>query len=274
MRKRFPKAFANDTSPAPRRPAGGLFWRATLLRFAGLLGGSGGRLLLCLAFFRGLLLDHLDQLDRAAGLLDFFPRRRGHLVRPHGDRLGDVAVAEDLEPVLVPLDHARFFEGVRADGSGRLEAFQESHVDHRILDPEMVREAAFRHAALDGHLPTFEPDEVHVAGARFLPLAAPSGGLPEPARLPAADPLLFLHPSTCRRSQLAELVHRVLLTRGSLGTSLARLRLRCLHSVAAIQDTVFGVEGGALPLASRWLFARARRPNFWNCSCVSSTWRR
>src|SRR4051812_43051566 len=215
MRKRFPKAFANDTSPAPRRPGGGLFWRATLLRFGGLLGSGGGRLLLCLALLRGLLRNHLDQLDRAAGLLDFFPRRRGHLVRPHGDGPGDVAVAEDLEPVLVPLDHARFFEGVRGDGSGRLEAFQESHVHHRVLDPEMVREAAFRHAALDGHLPTLEPDEVHVAGAGLLTLAAPSGGLAEPARLPAPDPFLFLHPSAARRSQLAELVHYVLLARGS-----------------------------------------------------------
>src|SRR5438045_2033583 len=49
-----------------------------------------------------------------------------------------------------------------------------------------------------------------------------------------------------------------------------------LHSVAATQDTVLDGDGreGDCPEAFDWLFARARRPNFSNLSCVSSIWTR
>src|SRR5207237_6996136 len=53
-------------------------------------------------------------------------------------------------------------------------------------------------------------DEVHVAGAGLLALAAAAGGLALARGLPAPDALLFFRASASGRSQSAELVHRVL----------------------------------------------------------------
>src|SRR5207249_3998262 len=69
-------------------------------------------------------------------------------------------------------------------------------------------EPALGDAALDGHLPALEADEVHVAGAGLLTLATSAGGLAGATGLTAPDPLLFLYSTAARRRQSRQLVHR------------------------------------------------------------------
>src|SRR5207244_12739595 len=80
-------------------------------------------------------------------------------------------------------------------------------VYQRVLNPLRVREPALGNRALQRHLAAFEADEVHVAGAGLLALAATAGGLAQPTGLPPPHPLLFFHPATSRRSQSRQLVH-------------------------------------------------------------------
>src|SRR5712691_6739326 len=209
MRNRLLKALANDTSVAsPPRPDAGA---GILLSFRGpgALGGGGGRFFLGLALLRCLAGGQLDQLDLPAGLLDLLARLRAHLVRAHGDGLGQIAVAEDLQPVPAVLERAggqQPLDGHRLLG---IDAFQVGHVDDGVLHPERVGEPPLGDAALDGHLPTLEADEVHVAGAGLLSLPAAAGRLAGPAGLSPAYPLPFLHSPTRRWSQSAQLVHLV-----------------------------------------------------------------
>src|SRR5205823_12318700 len=128
------------------------------------------------------------------------------LVGADGDGLGQLAVAEDLESAVAFLHRAGLDELVQVH-LGQSQALQVADVDQRVLQPERVGEPALRDPALDGHLPTLEADEVHVAGAGLLALAAPAGGLAGPAGLPAPDSLLFFHSTTARRRQSRQLVH-------------------------------------------------------------------
>src|SRR5439155_23496869 len=130
-----------------------------------------------------------------------------------GDGLAELAVPEDLEPALAVLPRARLDELVQVH-LGEPQALQVADVDQGVLQPEGVGEPALRDAALDGHLPALEADEVHVAGAGLLALAASAGGLSRAAGLTAPDPLLFLHSTTARRRQSRQLVHRNSALRG------------------------------------------------------------
>ncbi len=179
----------------------------------------------------------VDQLDLPAGLLDLLARLRAHLVRAHGDGLGQIAVAEDLQPVPAVLERAggqQPLDGHRLLG---IDALQVAHVDDGVLHPERVGEAPLRDAALDGHLPTLEADEVHVAGAGFLSLPAAAGRLAGPARLAPPYPLLFLHSTAGGGSQSAQLVHLVssnAASRCSLGAHpAAYTQCKCLQAFHA-----------------------------------------
>src|SRR5207302_5716536 len=121
-------------------------------------------------------------------------------------RLGQFAVAEDLEAVLAVLDRARREQLVEID-VGQAEVLEVADVDQRVLDAEGVGEPALGDAPLDGHLPALEADEVHVAGAGLLALAAAAGGLAGARRLATADALLLFDASATGRGQLAQLVH-------------------------------------------------------------------
>src|SRR5207237_6619189 len=127
-------------------------------------------------------------------------------VRLDGDRLRQLAVAEDLEPILADLDGARLDELVEVD-LGQAQRLEVADVDQRVLYPERVGEPALRDAALDRHLAAFEAGEVHVAGAGFLALAATAGGLALAAGLAAPDPLLFFPPTATRRPRPRQLIH-------------------------------------------------------------------
>src|SRR3989442_13299392 len=76
-----------------------------------------------------------------------------------------------------------------------------------LTDGYLVMDHALVNAALQGHVAAFKADEVHVAGAGLLAFAATAGGLAQPTGLPPPHPLLFLHPTTSRRSQSRQLVH-------------------------------------------------------------------
>src|SRR5207237_9921241 len=144
------------------------------------------------------------------------------LVRAHGDGLGEIAVAEDLQAVLGELDRARLLQGLDGHLALQLEPPQLAYVDDGLLHPERVGEAPLGDPALEGHLAALEADEVHVAGAGLLHLPAPAGRLAGPARLPPPDPLLLLHAPTGRWSESRQLVHLIPLRsfRCSLGSHL------------------------------------------------------
>src|SRR5207248_2094485 len=186
-----------------------------------------GGLLLGFAPLRGFRRLHLDQLDLPACLLDLLARRRADLVCAHRDGLGQLAVTEDLEPVSFVLDRASGDERLERHRLARAEPVEIANVHDRVLDPERIREAALREASLDRHLPALEAEEVHVARARLLSLAAAAGGLAGTARLAPPDPLALLHSAAARGSQSAQLVHGVPLTQRSAagGRSLRRLAL-------------------------------------------------
>src|SRR5437588_2088722 len=190
MRKRLEKAFAKDIADP----------------ILALPGGRGRLLLFRLAVLRRHPRPNDDLLRLAARFLDLLLRRRGELVRLDGDGLGQVAVAEDLETVLLALDGPGLDQLVEID-LGQAEALEDADVDERVLDAEGVGEPALGNPALQRHLAALEADEVHVAGAGLLALAAAAGGLAGAARLAATDPLLLFHAAAGRRGQLRQLIH-------------------------------------------------------------------
>src|SRR5207302_3450532 len=159
MRKRLEKAFAKDIADP----------------ILALPGGRGRLLLFRLAVLRRHARRNDDLLRLAARFLDLLLRRRGELVRLDGDGLGQVA-AEDLETVLLALDGPGLDQLVEID-LGQAEALEDADVDERVLDAEGVGEPALGNPALQRHLAALEADEVHVAGAGLLALAAAAGGL-------------------------------------------------------------------------------------------------
>src|SRR3954467_5268407 len=191
--KRFPKAFAKDTTaPCQGQLNSGL--------------GLGGLLFYGLALLRRGLGRDDDLLHLAAGLLDLLAGGGGELVRLHRHGLGQLAVAQDLEAVLAHLDGAGRNQLVQVHFR-HAERLEIAHVDQRGLHPERVGDPALGDPPLDGHLPTLEADEVHVAGAGLLPLAAAAGGLAGAAGLAAPHPLLLFHSATARRRQPGQFVH-------------------------------------------------------------------
>src|SRR5438093_8300250 len=157
MRNRLLKALANDTLSASPPASGGSLILPKPGRLCRLLLGGGGPLL-GLALLGRLPGRDLDDLDLSPGLLDLLTRLAAHLVRAHGDGLGEVAVAEDLESAARHLDRARLLQGLDRDRALEPQPIQVAHVDDGVLHPEGVGEAAFRDAALDRHLAALEAE--------------------------------------------------------------------------------------------------------------------
>src|ERR1700684_2840731 len=92
----------------------------------------------------------------AARLRDLLGRDAGERMRAHGDGLGQVAVAEDLDALALPLDEAAIAQRALVDLCAGREHVQVTDVDRRGRDRERVVEPALREATLDGRLAAFE----------------------------------------------------------------------------------------------------------------------
>src|SRR5271154_1811025 len=112
----------------------------------------------------------------APRLRDLVGSRAGEGVRADGDRLGEVAVTEDLDPVAFPLDEAAIAERRLVDLRTGGEDLEVADVDALGGGREGVVEAALREAALDRGLPAFEV-ELEAARARVLALLSAAGCL-------------------------------------------------------------------------------------------------
>src|SRR5262249_20830325 len=167
-------------------------------------------------------------------------RAGGKLVCLDGEFLRKRSAAQNLEPVGPTLDQAPFPEQRFIDHRARIQSLEIDQVDDRVFDPVGRAKAEFRQAALQRHLPALETFEVHVAGPRFLSLAAAAGGLSAAGALSSPHPLLAMT-GPCGSAQLKQ-IHRHHLTLSHfLPPALGELR-RAAGSSAAC-----AVGGGAVP---------------------------
>src|SRR5258706_11609214 len=110
----------------------------------------------------------LNLLAGAACRFDLFAGRLGELGGVHGQLLGKLAVTEDLDAVVSPLDQAGLAKGPLVDGGPVVEALEVGEIHDRVYFLEDVGEAALRQAAGQRHLAAFESAHAGEAGARFL----------------------------------------------------------------------------------------------------------
>src|SRR5258708_26753313 len=118
-----------------------------------------------------------DLLAGTACRFDLLPGRGGELRRVHGELLGQLAVAEDLDAVVAALDHPGLTQRRLVDRGAAFESLQVGQVHDRVVGLEDVRETALRQAPMKRHLATFEAEHAGVARARLLTLLAAAGSL-------------------------------------------------------------------------------------------------
>src|SRR5215210_1125005 len=140
----------------------------------------------------------LDQLTGAARGLDLLAGRLREGVGVHGERLGQLALAEDLDRHLAARCEALLAQGVGGHLGPHLEACVEvPQVDrlgpraellerHRLLH---MRTAQLAHPHVDRGLATLEVHALLRARARARALVAASRGLARAGALAAADAL-------------------------------------------------------------------------------------
>src|SRR4051794_6137783 len=140
----------------------------------------------------------LDQLTGAARGLDLLASRLREGVGVHGERLGKLALAENLDRHLAARGEVLLAQGVRGHLGPRVEARLEvSQVDRLGLRAELlerhrllhVRTAQLAHPHVDGRLPTLEVQLDLGSGARARALVAAARGLARAGALAAADAL-------------------------------------------------------------------------------------
>src|SRR5438045_31916 len=131
-----------------------------------------------------------DLLAGAACRFDLLFRRFGELRRADVELLRQLAVAEDLDAVVLPLHQAGLAQSVLVDRGAVVEALQVAEVYHGVLFLEDVREAALRQTAMQRHLAAFEAEAAGEAGARLLPLLAAAGRFSVAGAGTASDALL------------------------------------------------------------------------------------
>ncbi len=120
-------------------------------------------------------------------------------------------------------------QGLQRHRGARLEPVEIGDVDDVVFHAEDVGEAPLGDPPVERHLPPLEAALVAVAGARFLPLVAASGGLPVAAAGSAADALAGMGRSG-RRAKIVDAGEDrgACRHRGSLGGGLDRRRRRPL----------------------------------------------
>src|SRR5258706_9258784 len=130
-----------------------------------------------------------DLLAGTARRFDLLPGRLGELHRMHGELLGQLAVSEDLDPVVPALDETGLAQRRLVDRGPVVEALQVGKVHDGVIFLEDVVEATLREAAVQRHLAAFEAEHARVAGARLLPLLAAAGRLAVARAWSATDAL-------------------------------------------------------------------------------------
>src|SRR3954452_21788669 len=169
----------------------------------------------------------LDGLAGAARRLDALARRLGEAVRGDGERLGELAAAEDLDRDVALLRQPGGTQLLQADRGAGVEALIEVVQVHVLcVRPErlerhrhlLVRAAQLAHPHVDRVLAALEAGAPLGARARAVALVAAPGGLAVARAVPAPDALAVLlgprgrlermQPDGLRRELL---VHRVLL---------------------------------------------------------------
>src|SRR5690606_22968946 len=114
-------------------------------------------------------------------------------VRMDGEVLRELAVAEDLDQVVAPLDEALRLEGLDVDRRAGVEHLEGADVDVRHAGGERVAEPALRQAALHRRLAAVEVQLVDVAlRPGLLALLAAGGGLAHAGAGAATDALALL----------------------------------------------------------------------------------
>src|SRR3954447_401816 len=140
----------------------------------------------------------LDGLAGAARRLDALARRLGEAVRGDGERLGELAAAEDLDRDVALLRQPGGAQLLQADRGAGVEALIEVVQVHVLrVRPErlerhrhlLVRAAQLAHPHVDRVLAALEAGAPLGARARAVALVAAPGGLAGPRALAAADAL-------------------------------------------------------------------------------------
>src|SRR5512138_1047781 len=89
----------------------------------------------------------LEDLGLAAEACDTLLGLGGEAVRVHGQGLGELTVAQDLEPIAQLLDDALLDQELRGHDRAGLEDLEAAEVDRReLLLERVIAEAALRHA--------------------------------------------------------------------------------------------------------------------------------
>src|SRR5262249_31373929 len=148
-----------------------------------------------------------ERLDAAALRLDLRPRRFAHAVGADGERVGDLALAQDFDArALARLDQACADETIGIDdGIGR-EAAQRLEVHDGVVDAAATvgDEAALRQAAVERHLAALEAAGLAASRAGLVALVPLGRGF-SMARSGAAADLLAPLRGARRRAQLVKL---------------------------------------------------------------------
>src|SRR4051794_22492396 len=182
----------------------------------------------------------LDDLAGAAGALDRRAGARRELVRRHGERLRQLAAAEDLDRHVARLGQTRGLQLGQADRRAVVEARVEvvevhvlrvrpEHLErHRHL---LVRAAQLAHPHVERILAALEAGPVLGAGARVVALVAPPRRLAVAGAVAAADALAVALGAGRRLQRVqADVLGGQLLVHGVLLTHSASLRLSSVRA--------------------------------------------
>src|SRR5919199_777685 len=175
-------------------------------------------------------------LHGAAGRLDLVARLRRGPIHPHHEALRDLPIAQQLDGLLALFDQAGRLQRLPGDRGPVREALVErADLDQRKLHPEGAAEALLvGHRAREGERAADEGGGLATAGARALPLGAPT------SRLAAAG----AHATT----QATPLRARLLL----------RPQFVVFHvsSPAAATSEASGISSTVTRWATRWIIPR------------------
>src|SRR5437763_1488118 len=125
---------------------------------------------------------------RGRDLLRGFP---AELVRANREPLGHLAASQHLHSFQRPSHESGFPEQFRRNHGALFETFGDAiEIHDRVFDAERIVKSALRHAAMQRHLPAFEPTLALIARPRLSALVAPAGLRALARALTAADALL------------------------------------------------------------------------------------
>src|ERR1700761_9631789 len=142
----------------------------------------------------------LDQLAGAARRLDLLASRLTEGVSVNGQRLGNLALGQDLDRDALARGQALGLERFEGHGVAGIEpGLEVAQVDRLGVGPEglewhrllHVRTTQLAHPHVDRHLAALEARPLLGARARAVALLASAGGLPGARTLTAPDPLAW-----------------------------------------------------------------------------------